>query len=1045
MSERPAVILASAGSGKTHELAGRYIRSLFDGASADRILATTFTRKAAGEMFAKVLVRLTDAAATDGKAARKALEDNVGRAVSQEEARRTVIDLIRRLDRVRVQTLDSFFAEIGRVFAPELGLRPGWRILDEAEIEEAKEEAIDRVCDSLDVQTLLAILENMNGGALPMLPRQELMNRANELHEAFLNSGATTERWGVVEGNARAKLSSEAIRSTLFDLSKLPPVNTKTGSPNVHFAKARENLQLVAEKGQWDEFLTNSLVCAVLENKAQFSRADIPAAISELVRKLAAHAANVAVEELSRATRAAGGLVQAFDRAYSDVKKKQNALTFDDLPRAMLTLPREDSEWLSFRLDAKLDHILLDEFQDTSRAQYLVLEPLLREIASQKQPRRSVFAVGDVKQSLYGWRGAVPELLAGLSERLGLGTPGTKSQSWRSSEAVLGAVNSVFANIDENPALADYKLTAARWKRNFRSHTAARDISGQVRVIQTRVKDPEREETVADLVQEHAIERILSIASEHPEWSIGVLTRTNAPIPRLIHQLRMRGILAAQDKGHPLVDEPCVNALLSVLQLAEHPGDSASQFHVGKSAFAKLLGLGSPLDSNAGERVASELRSRIANGGIAGLTSWLRKGTAQSLTARGLDRLRRVETLAAEFDVRASGRIPEFIRLVEDSAVNDTASGQVSVLTIHRAKGLEWDAVLMIDLERSWKGRTPRVVVDRGERGEDDPLAPIEAVTLWPKEELQSCSPQLMDIADRSRARQIREELSGLYVSMTRARCRLEMIISNVADQGKALSSAAVLRSAFAAGVDKGEPGEITRREHTAKKTDSHGRSQHGSAANEIPTKRVALRFAADNGRTATVKSPSQRKAGAGVRDILRADSAHEESRRLGHVWHAWFEDIEWVDVWKCEEEKLVRIAGEFGMPPARAVEQLARLRDVLAGPIGQALSRERYANKSSELAVRREWGLAWNEGGVVTGRIDRLVIGLEGGRPAWAEVLDFKTDRLVGKSASECGVVYSEQMKAYRKAVAGALRLEPAQVRAALLFTSSGMVVSSD
>lgn len=1055
MSERPAVILASAGSGKTHELAGRYIAALLDevsvadaagnrrvGCGADRILATTFTRKAAGEMFAKVLIRLLEAAANDGKAARKALEENVGRGVSQNDARRTVIELIRRLDRVRVQTLDSFFAEIGRVFAPELGLRPGWRILDEAEIEEAKEEAIDRVCETLDVQTLLAILENMNGGSLPMLPRQELMNRADELHEAYLNSGGTTERWGVIEGDAEARLSEKAIRTAILDLNQIPVVNTQSGSRNVVFANAREKLQAAAADREWEEFLKNSLVCAVLENEPKFARGNIPPAFAELVRTLAAHAASVEVEELSRATRAAGGLVQAFDRAYSEVKKKQNALTFDDLPRAMLTLPREDSEWLSFRLDAKLDHILLDEFQDTSRAQFLVLEPLLREVTSQRQAGRSIFAVGDVKQSLYGWRGAVPELLAGLSERLGLGTPGTKSQSWRSSEAVLGAVNAVFAKIDQNTALADYVQTVERWNRNFQPHTSARDISGTARLIQVRAKDKEREETTDALVQEQAIERILSISSEHPEWSIGVLTRTNGPIPRLIHQLRNRGILAAQDKGHPLVDEPCVNAMLSVLQLAEHPGDSASQYHVGKSAFARLLGLGSPLDPNVGERVSSELRSRMANGGIAGLTSWLRQGAAPFLTARGLDRLRRVETLAAEFDVRANGRIPEFIRLVEDSAVNDAAAGQVSVLTIHRAKGLEWDAVVMIDLERGWKGRTPRVVVDRGEQGENDPLAPIQTVTLWPRESLQSCNPQLVDIANRYRARQIHEELSGLYVSMTRAKRRLEMIVSNVADQGGALSSAAVLRSVFAPGVDQKEAGEIARIEHVAKKKEASALSRPPSITGEFQTERVAFRFVAEDARTSNLRSPSQRKDGAHVRDLLHADSGHEESRRLGHVWHAWFEDIEWAEAWKCDQEKLVQIATQFGMPPAEATGQLAKFDDVLVGPIGQALSRSRYSSSSSELTVRREWPLAWNEGGIVTGRIDRLVIGLDGGRPVWAEVLDFKTDRVIGKTPAECAAVYSEQMKAYRKAVAGALRLDPAQVRSALLFTSSGTVV---
>ena len=139
-SERPSVVLGSAGSGKTHELAGRYIAAL--GAGAERILATTFTRKAAGEMRSKVLRRLLDAA-NGAAGAAEALSESCGRRITREEARGLLLELLRGIDRLRIQTLDSFFAEVGRLFSAELGLLPGWRILDEIESDEVTRVAVD--------------------------------------------------------------------------------------------------------------------------------------------------------------------------------------------------------------------------------------------------------------------------------------------------------------------------------------------------------------------------------------------------------------------------------------------------------------------------------------------------------------------------------------------------------------------------------------------------------------------------------------------------------------------------------------------------------------------------------------------------------------------------------------------------------------------------------------------------------------------------------------------------------------------------------------
>jgi len=1030
-----SVILASAGSGKTFELAGRYIGALQrSGGAPDRILATTFTRKAAGEMLAKVLDRLIGTS--------KGREDaGVGLRLEPKRARELALALVRQIDRIRVQTLDSYFAEIGRFGAGELGLTPGWRILDEVEVDEAREQAVDLLCQRLDAKTILRIIETMNGGALPMLPRAELLRRAVELHEAFIDSGGTAQKWGAIGADAGAQLKPSEVTALAADLRKLPPVLTGKGETNKTFSKGRDALQSAVESKQWDAVAGNSLAQASITG-SPYAKVDVPPAMAEIAVRLAEHAAAAAVSALAEASEGAGVLVDVFDRAFSEVKRNANALTFDDLPRLMLSLKPEEREWISFRMDGKVDHLLLDEFQDTSRVQYLVMEPVLTEIASgagrASEGARSIFAVGDVKQSLYSWRGAVPELLEGLSERLHLGKPETRAKSWRSSQAVLDAVNQVFETLGSNTQLADYSDVAERWGRGFQKHEAAKDFDGAARLEQVRLA--EESEDRVDLVINRAVERVQEISNENPEWSIAVLTRTNGVIPRVIHRLKRVDIHAAQERGHPLMDEACVSAVVSLLQLAEHPGDSASQFHVAKTALARIVGVTSALEPSVGMRVASEIRDRVGRDGISGLVAWLRAELEGELTDRATARMEHLERIAKGFDAKAAGRIPEFIRLVQETAVIDPSAGRVSVLTVHKAKGLEWDAVVLIDLERKWKGRPPGVVVDRGEAGESDPLTPVDAVSLWPNDEMQRCDPRLEAMAKRWYARGIREAMSGLYVGMTRAKRRLEMIVANEGEKRISLCSATVLRAAVGSPALGEEAAEIFRWVHKADKADR---------VDEKPKKEAALRatlkcplvFAADRRETRSAAAPSTKLKVQDAGTILRGPGAHLDARRRGDVWHAWMEGLEWAEEWKVADQELMEVSSSLGCEEGTAREQIAALRASMSGPIGAALSRARYAGRKGTLKVAREWALAWNADGLVRGRVDRVVVGLEGGTPIWAEVVDFKTDNVTAAEIERAMDGYRGQIDAYRSAVAGALKLDLKKVGGVLLFVKPGVV----
>src|SRR5437016_2592996 len=158
------VIRASAGTGKTYQLAVRFIGLLASGARPDEILATTFTRKAAGEILDRVLFWLAKAAADDGERTKLAKEIG-GKSLSAEQCRELLIATVRRLHALRVGTLDSYFLQVATSFGPELGLPPGWSICDEQIDALLRDESIELLLSRGKLADLLTLVHSLTKGA----------------------------------------------------------------------------------------------------------------------------------------------------------------------------------------------------------------------------------------------------------------------------------------------------------------------------------------------------------------------------------------------------------------------------------------------------------------------------------------------------------------------------------------------------------------------------------------------------------------------------------------------------------------------------------------------------------------------------------------------------------------------------------------------------------------------------------------------------------------------------------------------------------------
>ncbi len=216
---RNEVIRASAGTGKTFALSNRYLVLLASGVECQSILATTFTKKGAGEILDRIVQRLSNAALSEQAA--KELSKELDFVISRTRAADVLQGLLKNLHRLEISTLDSFFNRVAKVFSLELGLPPTWDVVEEQQIEVLRDVAVQNVLLNDQVETLLNL---MSQGESDRRVSSLILQTVKEVYETFRES--TDEAWKKLE-EPRQRLSvdqMEALKQEVqhreFDLKK---------------------------------------------------------------------------------------------------------------------------------------------------------------------------------------------------------------------------------------------------------------------------------------------------------------------------------------------------------------------------------------------------------------------------------------------------------------------------------------------------------------------------------------------------------------------------------------------------------------------------------------------------------------------------------------------------------------------------------------------------------------------------------------------------------------------------------------------------------
>ncbi len=483
-----AWVTASAGTGKTHVLTGRVLRLMLAGTPPERILCLTYTRAAAAEMTNRLLATLARWARLDDAALAAELSDLLDRTPDEGERERARGLFLRVLDLpegLAIHTLHAFCQSLLARFPLEAGLAPHFKVMEEGEATELFDEALARI-------VARARRERPLEDAFARLAREFDDRRIRDMLHALLDGRGELLRVlrerGGVDGHAAAirrnlglapEATGERARRHLLDAFFSPPdfaqervrllveraaaAGTQGGR---ELAERLASFLPPPQTGHAEAFARYRAVFLTGKNLPRKPRGKALTGDPAFMDAFAAEAERIretvrllGLLETAETTDALIRIAAPLTMTYERLKSDRGALDFDDLIARTIALLSDPgrAQWVLYRLDAGIDHVLIDEAQDSNPDQWALVRALTAEYFAGRGRRDeahgTVFAVGDIKQSIFRFQGADPDSFLSARDdfarrardagqefrRIPLDT------SFRSGEAVLALVDAVFA------------------------------------------------------------------------------------------------------------------------------------------------------------------------------------------------------------------------------------------------------------------------------------------------------------------------------------------------------------------------------------------------------------------------------------------------------------------------------------------------------------------------------------------------------------------------------------------------------------------------
>ncbi len=840
-----AWVSANAGSGKTHVLAQRVIRLLLGGVPPGRILCITYTKAAAATMANRVFSQLARWTALDDTALDGELRSIGAKDPDQAlraRARRLFALTLETPGGLKVQTIHAFCTHLLHLFPFEADVPARFDVLDEL----AQAQLLDRL--------ILAVLldaaadpESARGRALAVAIAHAADRTFREVLGEAITARDKLAAWidatggiaeavaqlsrdlGIDRADSEEKIEAEIFGTSLIDASEWPAIAATLRQGSKHDREQAErfaSLPRLAEATRRDSyvkiFCTNELSArdTIVTKKIQTSHPDLfQRLLAEQDRICALMRRRRAVAVRDRTAALVAIAMEVLDR-YRAEKQRRGLLDYEDLIDKALALLSNGASWVHYKLDQGIDHVLIDEAQDTSPKQWAVIEKLVEEFfagAGAREIRRTIFAVGDEKQSIFSFQGAAPWKFAEMRRHFEAAHRRSELQfvysvfrhSFRSGANLLGAFDTVFSRPEAYVGLtADPAPTV---------HEGLPDLAPGLVEIWPLFKPDQRPEIEAwdapfDTVSETSpTERLArKIAKTVAAWrrdgvrpgDVLILVRRRGQLfDAIIRMLKDAGVAVAGADRLVLTEHIAVMDLLALADAVLLPDDDLALATALKSP---LFGLSEEqlycLAWNRRGTLRAALRERAADDPqcaeaaarldqLAEAAAWetpfaffARLLSAESGRARILarlgheaaDALDEFLTLALAYERSQTPSLQGFVAWMRAAPTSikrdmEMTRDEVRVMTVHGAKGLEAPIVILAETTTPPQGwHPPRLLT----------LPPASAVSgapaalVWAPRAEEDIGPLA---AARSAAKQAAEEEYRrlLYVAMTRAAQRL--------------------------------------------------------------------------------------------------------------------------------------------------------------------------------------------------------------------------------------------------------------------------------
>ncbi len=1080
-SLRHQAITASAGSGKTFQLAHRYLRLLASGAHPEEVVALTFSKKAAAEIFDSIVTYLCDAASSSDAASALGMRIGVPE-LTQEDCIAMLRTLVDGLNRLRVETLDSFTARILRRFPFELGIPPGFTLMDtEGAVAAAVQQRImDGIFrqDSSDRHTqrdFLSAFKQANLGRQNKQVEENLTAFITKYH-THIRALPHPHLWGhreVIWPHGTPWLDTPIdVDYAASDLRRLlgqSELSDDAGRRWDVFIAAASRYTANSPWSQEIRYMFEKL-CPCIDDlragtgriKLNRTRYDLCGQLAQHVLTLVTHLIRTDIQSALQRTQGIYQMLTSYDREYDRAMRRNGTISFvdaqyllaqDNRTGSQAVLSSVDGEdnrlYIDYRLDAHLNHWLLDEFQDTSDLQWEVLSNLVDEVLQDPSGRRSFFYVGDVKQAIYRWRGGNPRLFnVPLNRYPGRIEVVRLTRSFRSCQAVIDIVNDVFDDLATSPIP---ERTVTLWNDFWQRHECAHSHVPQ-KGYATVIEPPcdggeitpgseERYRVVARLLQEiQPVRRGLSTA---------ILVRSNPQGKALVNYLREQlphSIIIHEGRA-AIKDNPIVTVLLSLVACAAHPGDLFAWRHIQMSPLNSVLH-NTQLNRDS---LSVHVLQQIQTEGFQGtLRDWARRlERVHEIDAFGRLRIEQLLSAAGEYDDTGSVDCNGFLDHIEKYEFRETGtSDAVRVMTIHQSKGLGFDLVILPELDKHnmLRARDLSLIINR----DTDTQEPRWALEV-PRRAVAECDATLQNEIENTDADISFESLCLLYVAMTRAKRGLYVVTSFPGKNSEAFNQPALVKDRLV-GTTKpteaqGRPVQIGGEWFTCLYSAGGGKEDE-RWFDDFPLRPesapVCSRIAAP---TDLSNRPSQRTSLVAMRpsetDFLEASAAalfHPERRQRldeGVAVHRLLQEIHWedeldIEAMTTEWSATTTVETDIrdrALAHFRRAMRLPQVREALRRPDGHTVL---WRERRFDVVLNDRW---------ITGSFDRVVIRTDSdGMPQAATIYDFKTDDIAAAQASTHGALYRSQMELYRAALARILPLPVSRIRTVLIYTSPGV-----